>query len=956
MSEVAIDTLRVDLTRLLLSARSCGPAKGRAETDQIAQTTSRFRRCKQTGDDGSGKESGSVDGGDGDEAPGGKKTIAVTPPRVDPVAAAASRRAPPQEVDSCCYAYAPLVDQKKQTAAGAEVEAQRAYRYADGFKPRRRRAQPSAGFTFSQNGDFSSRRWHEHSSSRTHESDERSSGEDHRQQQHGQHGQQRQQRQQRQRRQQQQQQQQQQKQQLEGPPEAAATPTLLSRGSGSSELHEFLYREGQSRTDRLRVKQAERDRELTFQPRLATEKYWAANARRRSRSASRNARGRALDVEAAEGATVDGAGGGDGRDTGTVAPVGTERRVQTRFEMLYQDSKAKLVRAQQDSLKIPAACTFQPRLMSHRPMPRGRHRQVARETRVAAEANIGGEAYVVGDSAEPGSERDGDETNDEPEGWVNRLVFCNVDISDGDSGRHRDPLGQGPGQAEQQQQQQDQEQEHKQEHQQEESHRHQQDDRQHYRCDGSHPLSPGGGVVVNGNGDRARDSCGRSRGRATSRIDAQEHRGGNNSSSGKVVTRRGRSEGAGQRMPEAGAAALVDETVSYAERLYRGHEEQQQVWEKRRQESARLELKDCTFRPRLDQRRQPRGQVGGRPRRSSSMVALRTASSSDGYYAETRSPAASAATHERLYRAAEQVRARRAEEVAAREMAETAGCTFHPAVNHGAIAADSARKPTHHGDAAPYSSTPRTRNGDYHGQINPTSKSRDASSSCVVDRLLAAGKEAERRRAMLGKMPPPGCTFRPQARDVTLLHSVPNQTFSYTKQAQDGCPVTSYHTNHVVSYGAEGAKGGSGSGGSGARSDIGGSDIVAEADGGRGKIPYRESRFSPRRGRRKREAGGRVAGDVGDGGEVGVGISSDGRESPACERLFELGDRAQRKRNDAPRDTPKTQRERDELEELKLCTFAPVMFTKAYRRPRPKARHENATPTQRKEEDGTRGG
>lgn len=60
-----------------------------------------------------------------------------------------------------------------------------------------------------------------------------------------------------------------------------------------------------------------------------------------------------------------------------------------------------------------------------------------------------------------------------------------------------------------------------------------------------------------------------------------------------------------------------------------------------------------------------------------------------------------------------------------------------------------------------------------------------------------------------------------------------------------------------------------------------------------------------------------------------------------------------RKRNDSPRDTPKSQREREELEELKLCTFTPVMFTKAYRRPRPKARHDNSgPPARRKEEDG----
>ena len=61
---------------------------------------------------------------------------------------------------------------------------------------------------------------------------------------------------------------------------------------------------------------------------------------------------------------------------------------------------------------------------------------------------------------------------------------------------------------------------------------------------------------------------------------------------------------------------------------------------------------------------------------------------------------------------------------------------------------------------------------------------------------------------------------------------------------------------------------------------------------------------------------------------------------------------ASRKRNDSPRDTPTMQRERDELEELKLCTFTPVMFTKAYRRPRPTARGDNCPPTRRKEDDG----
>lgn len=78
-SEVAID-----LTRLLLSARSCGPANGRPETDQIAQATSLFRRCKQTC---------------ADQAP--KANSAANSPVASLAAAAAASRksALPQEMD-----------------------------------------------------------------------------------------------------------------------------------------------------------------------------------------------------------------------------------------------------------------------------------------------------------------------------------------------------------------------------------------------------------------------------------------------------------------------------------------------------------------------------------------------------------------------------------------------------------------------------------------------------------------------------------------------------------------------------------------------------------------------------------------------------------------------------------------------------------------------------------------
>lgn len=88
----------------------------------------------------------------------------------------------------------------------------------------------------------------------------------------------------------------------------------------------------------LLAQQAERDRELTFQPRLATEKYWASTARRRGRSASRTTKDRANGVGAPDSAREDGTGGGGRQDPGAVAPPEAERRrVQARFEMLYQD-------------------------------------------------------------------------------------------------------------------------------------------------------------------------------------------------------------------------------------------------------------------------------------------------------------------------------------------------------------------------------------------------------------------------------------------------------------------------------------------------------------------------------------------------------------------------------------------------------------------------------------------
>lgn len=45
----------------------------------------------------------------------------------------------------------------------------------------------------------------------------------------------------------------------------------------------------------------------------------------------------------------------------------------------------------------------------------------------------------------------------------------------------------------------------------------------------------------------------------------------------------------------------------------------------------------------------------------------------------------------------------------------------------------------------------------------------NGNAGCVFDRLMAAAKEAQQRKAELGKMRPRGCTFQPQARGVEVL-------------------------------------------------------------------------------------------------------------------------------------------------------------------------------------------
>lgn len=112
----------------------------------------------------------------------------------------------------------------------------------------------------------------------------------------------------------------------------------------------------------------------------------------------------------------------------------------------------------------------------------------------------------------------------------------------------------------------------------------------------------------------------------------------------------------------------------------------------------------------------------------------------------------------------------------------------------------------------------------------------------------------------------------------------------------------------MAGHGSGGSSGSDGSGGSGGTgsfrcSGAGSREAVAATttaaavpvseigfEGG-GKIPYRESKFSPRRGRRKRHMG---VGDDGCDNDV-VSEACRGHESPRCDRLFELGDRLQRR-------------------------------------------------------------
>lgn len=91
--------------------------------------------------------------------------------------------------------------------------------------------------------------------------------------------------------------------------------------------------------------QAERDRELTFQPRLVTAKYRrAATARRRNRATAH--------WHAEADAGTDGANGTDGRvgeEPVVAVPAKAWERTPARFEMLYQDVRCGSSRPKQRS-------------------------------------------------------------------------------------------------------------------------------------------------------------------------------------------------------------------------------------------------------------------------------------------------------------------------------------------------------------------------------------------------------------------------------------------------------------------------------------------------------------------------------------------------------------------------------------------------------------------------------
>lgn len=95
MSAVAIDSLRIDLTTLLLSARSSGPTKPNANTiNSSTHPTSLFRRCADVTGDGTSKAG--AGGGGGAEVADGTNIAGAT---------SATRKSPlPDKVDRCVLA------------------------------------------------------------------------------------------------------------------------------------------------------------------------------------------------------------------------------------------------------------------------------------------------------------------------------------------------------------------------------------------------------------------------------------------------------------------------------------------------------------------------------------------------------------------------------------------------------------------------------------------------------------------------------------------------------------------------------------------------------------------------------------------------------------------------------------------------------------------------------------
>lgn len=211
-----------------------------------------------------------------------------------------------------------------------------------------------------------------------------------------------------------------------------------------------------------------------------------------------------------------------------------------------------------------------------------------------AAVGIGGEACASEGSAEfmpedtsYGDNGNGDGDDDSGGGWVNTLIFGedNVDeiIKNNDDAR-----GDGRGEEKKQQEQLH----HHEQHHRQEGPRYRSTNRCRTPGDDAHKAEGSEGDAEGGSsgssGGRGGGGGGSERGAGESRRRRASGRNGRNGQSrGRTLSsrgwamQRGLSEGAGQGRRVAAVATAVEETLSYSERLYRGHNEQRKVWAQR---------------------------------------------------------------------------------------------------------------------------------------------------------------------------------------------------------------------------------------------------------------------------------------------------------------------------------------------------------------------------------------